>query len=138
MEYVLEFVLICILQFLGIGLGILQKVFELDKKSPDDTLNEVFSMYWATDRIPVFISAFILVLNLVVHLIIVVYAPGVRDVVVTIPLSKLVSFFPDVHINYLVISFVTAFLVGFFGQKLFYKILGKLEKKVEEKLKLDS
>src|SRR5688572_14317139 len=101
MEYVLEFVLICILQFLGIGLGILQKVFELDKKSPDDTLNEVFSMYWATDRIPVFISAFILVLNLVVHLIIVVYAPEVRDVVVTIPLSRLVSFFPDVHINYL-------------------------------------
>lgn len=138
MEYFLEFFLIVTLQLIGIGFGILQKVLELDKKSPNDTLGEVFAMYWAADKITVFISGLIVLLDLVIHLIITVYAPSVRDVIVSIPLNQLVTFLPDIKIPYLVISFVVAFLLGFFGQKLFYKILGKLEKKVEEKLKLDS
>ena len=137
MEHALEFFLIIILQFIGIGFGVLQKVLELDKKSPDDTLNEVFAMYWKSDRITIFISGLIVALDLVVHLIFLVYAPSVRDISLMIPVSNWITFLPNIPINYLVMSFFGAFLLGFFGQKLVYKILGKFEKKVIENLKLD-
>lgn len=138
MVYALEFFLILILQSIGISFGVLQKVLELDKKSPDDSLSDVFSMFWKTDRVTVLISSLVLSLQLVAHLIFLVFAPSVREISVVIPVSNWITFFPDIPINYLVVSFFGAFLLGFFGQKFVYKVLGKFEKKVIEKLNLDA
>lgn len=117
----MEYVLIIILQIIGCGLHVLQKVMELDKKFPDDTLGDVFSMFWKTDRVTLIISFFILCLNLVAHYIIEVYAPQIREIE-----------------NWVLYGFGLALLLGYAGQRLVYKYLGKAEevlnKKVENKL----
>lgn len=118
----MEYVLIIVLELLGIGFHVGQKVLELDKKSPDDSLSEVFGLFWNADRITVFISGLVLTLNVVGHYIVEVYAPK--------------------HITgweyYDLFSFGLALVLGYGGQRLIYKALGRAEqvigKKVDEKL----
>lgn len=137
MEHLLEFFLIIVLQGIGVFFQVMKKVKELDKICPDDALADVFRMFWKEDRVTVFMSVGILALDLVVHLIIVVYAPAVRDTAVPIPASNLFSFLPDFSIPYLIISFVIALFLGYAGQAFMYRLFGKLEKKVTENLNLD-
>jgi ABC-type Fe3+ transport system permease subunit len=117
----MEYALIIILQLLGIGFHVGQKVHELDKKFENDTLQQVFNQFWNSDRVTVFISGLVLLLNLVVHYIIEEYAAGIRSIE-----------------NYDLYSFGVALVLGYAGQRLIYKYLGKAEevlnKKVEEKL----
>ena len=137
MEYVLEFFLIIVLQAIGVSFNIGKKVLELDKKCPDDSVGDVFRMFWKDDRFTVMLSGVIVLFDLVVHLIIAVYAPSVRAAEVSIPMSNVMSFLPDLKVPYLIISFGIALLLGYGGQALMYKLFGKLEKKVTENLKLD-
>jgi hypothetical protein len=117
----MEYALITILELIGIGLHVGQKVHELDGKFENDTLKQVFGQFWNSDRVTVFISGLVLLLNLVVHYIIEVYAPSIRDMK-----------YYDLY------SFGIALVLGYAGQRLIYKYLGKAEevlnKKVEEKL----
>lgn len=107
----MEYLLIVILELLGIGFHAGQKVLELDKKSPDDSLSDVFSLFWESDRITILISGLVLALNVVGHYIMEEYAPA--------------------HITqweyYDLSSFALALLLGYFGQRKIYQLFGKAE-----------
>lgn len=110
-----EYLLIIALELAGISLHVLQKVLELDKKSPDDSLSEVFGLFWKSDRITVFISFVVLFLNVIGHYIIEEYGP-----------EAITN-----HEYYDLTSFAVALILGYAGQRLIYKWLGKAEAKLE-------
>jgi hypothetical protein len=116
----MEYFLIFILQVIGCGLHVAQKVLELDKKFHDDSLETVLKEFLKTDRVTLIISALVLALNIVVHYIVGEY-----------------SDFDEIE-YYDLYSFGLAFVLGYAGQRLIYKYLGKAEealnKKVESKL----
>jgi hypothetical protein len=107
----MEYLLIIILQLIGIGFHVAQKVLTLDKLSPNDSLKEVLALFWKSDRITVFISALVLALNLVAHYIIGEYAPESFTAWEYYDLS----------------SFTLALLLGYFGQRKIYEWFGKAE-----------
>ena len=117
----MEYLIIIALQLIGCGLHVCQKVFELDKKFEDDTLSDVFRTFLRTDRVTLIISFLVLMLNLLAHFIIEVYAPQLRQIE-----------------NWVLYGFALAFILGYAGQRLIYKYLGRAEevlnKKVETKL----
>lgn len=116
----MEYLLIVILQFIGCGLHVAQKVFELDKKFADDSLADVFNEFLKSDRVTLIVSGLVLLLNIVVHYIIDAYTD-----------------FSNIE-YYDLYSFAVAFVLGYAGQRLIYKYLGKAEevlnKKVESRL----
>jgi hypothetical protein len=126
----MEYVFIILLQAIGISLHVLKKVMELDSKFPDDTLADVFTAFWKSDRITIIISGVLLILHLTTHSMVETYWPSVRNTSITIP-------FFDIDVPYVLASLITAFGVGFFGQMLFYRIMGKAEailnKKIDDK-----
>ena len=125
----MEYLLIIILQLLGIGFHVGQKVLILDKLSPDDTLTDVFRLFWRSDRITVFISGLVLIFNIVAHYIVGVYGE---------PLVTYINSFE--YLNYDLCAFALAFSLGYCGQRLVYKWLGRaeifLDKQIEEKIKV--
>lgn len=120
----MDYLLILILQLLGIGFHVGQKVNELDKKFPDDSLQDVFTQFWQSDRITVFISLLVMATNLVVHFIVHEYAPSVRE-------WNMEGFG---IVNYFTISFAIALLLGYFGQRKIYQWFGKAEQALDEKV----
>jgi len=118
----MEYALIFILQLLGIGFHVGEKVLELDKLSPDDSLGDVLKLFWKSDKITLFISGLIIGLNEVGHYIVHVYAP------------KSVTEWQYFDL----VMFALALVLGYAGQRLVYGALGKAvvfaEKKVNDKL----
>lgn len=117
----MDFLLIAVLQLIGIALHGFQKLIELDAKSPDDSTMDVFKIMWRNDRFSFGVSFAVLALNEVTHFIIARY-----------------STFAETMENYYLWSFLVAFVLGYAGQRVIYKYLGKAEefitKKVENKL----
>lgn len=113
----MDYIVITLLQLFGICLSALQKVMKLDEKSPDDTLSDVFSLFWKQDKITVIISALVLGLNLLVHFIVDYY---------NAPVAKME--------NYHIYAFGIALLMGYAGQRLIYKALGKAEGIVNKRI----
>ena len=134
---ILELTLIVILQAIGVCFSVGKKCLALDKLCPHDTLTYVFNMFWREDRITVLLSGVILVFNIVIHVIIAVYVPGLYNTAVPIPASNVLSLLPNFSVPYLIIAFGFALFLGFTGQGFMYKLFGKLEKKVVDNLKLD-
>jgi len=118
----MEYLLIAVLQILGIGFKAWLTILNLDKKFTDDTLEDVMGQFWKSDRITLFISFWIMVSNLVFHFILNEY-----------------SDFPETINYYLLFSFAIAFVLGFGGQAIVYKYLGKAENVLMRKAdKLDN
>ena len=116
----MEHFLIFVIQILGIGFNVWQKVLVLDKLYPDDTLEDVFKLFWKTDRITVFISLWIMVAYGLFYFITLNYAP-----------DSVINF------DYLDLSFFGgALVIGYGGQAIVYKALGKAvdiaNKKIDE------
>lgn len=115
-----EYILITALQIIGCGLHVAQKVLELDKKFDNDSLPEVFNQFLKSDRVTLAMSFLVLCLNLIVHYIIEGYS--------------------DLHLmnNYDLYSFGIALILGYAGQRLIYRWLGKAEdsfnRKIDNKL----
>lgn len=125
MEYaliVLEFILIFILQFIGIRLHVLQKLTALGDKYPDKTKEDIKAIFDKEDWDTLQVSYTVLALTLVAHLIILVYAPWLRE-----------------NTWYHLGSFALSLVIGYAGQRMIYKYLGSAEKfidkTVEDKLK---
>lgn len=118
----MEHALIFFIQLLGVSLHVLQKVFELDKLLPDDTIADVFKMFWKQDKVTVLISAVITVAFGVFYFVTTEYAP------------KSVSGYEYLDLIFFGLSFV----IGYGGQNIVYKFLGKsvefANKKIDEKL----
>ena len=123
----MEYVLILILQIIGCSLHVLQKVKELDKKFPDDTLAEVFDTFLKSDRITLIISGVIALGNLVAHYIVATYYPESVNWIVTVPVVGW-------QVPYIIAGFITALALGYFGQVLFYALFGKAEKVLMNKI----
>lgn len=115
----MEYLIIFILQILGIGLHVAQKVLEIDARDPDDTLAHVCMVFIKENRVSLFISALVLVLNLVAHYIIGTY-----------------SNWPEQVGHYELWSFCFALVLGYAGQRLVYKLLGHAENTINKKIGL--
>lgn len=117
----MEYFLICLLFLLGVGFHVGEKIVEIDKLSPDDSLSDVFKLFWKQDKVTIFISGLILVLIETAYFITESYVPNA--------LTEWWHF---------VILFVAALVLGYGGQRLVYGALGKsvvfAEKKINEKL----
>lgn len=105
----MEHFLIFIIQILGIGFHVGQKVLELDKLYPDDSITDVFKLFWKTDKFTVFISAWITAAYGLFYYITQEYAP-----------DSVTNF------EYLDLCFFGgALVIGYGGQGIIYKALGK-------------
>lgn len=113
----MAYLLIIVLQLIGIGLHVAQKVLKLDNKQPDDTLVDVLTVFWKQDRITIFISGLILVLDVVGHYIVEAYAPA---------LVKSIQY-------YELYSFALALVLGYAGQSIVYKYLGTAQKFLDKR-----
>lgn len=118
----MEYLIITALQILGILLQAMWKIHELDKKFVDDTLQDVINTFLRNDRITLMISGLVLLFNLLAHYILEEYT--------------------DLHTSikyYDLIGFGIAFTLGYAGQRIIYKYLGKAENVLMKKAdKLDN
>jgi hypothetical protein len=116
----MEHFLIFIIQILGIGFNVWGRVKELDKLYIDDTLEDVFKLFWKTDKITVFISLWIMVAYGLAYFITLNYAP-----------ESVTNF---VYLD--LCFFGGALVIGYGGQGIIYKALGKAvdiaNKKIDE------
>jgi len=110
------YLLIIVLQLIGIGLHVMQKITAMDDANPDKARNEIISLFFRKDWDSLAVSMLVLAFNLVAHYIIVVYAPTIAAI----------QYFE-------LYSFALAFVLGYAGQRLIYKYLGKAEKILDEK-----
>jgi hypothetical protein len=116
----MEHFLIFVIQILGIGFRVWLKVLELDKLYTDDTTTDVFKLFWKSDKITVYISLWIMAAYGLFYFITLGYAP-----------ESVTSF------EYLDLSFMGgALVIGYGGQGIIYKALGKAvdiaNKKIDE------
>ncbi len=125
MEYaliVLEFVLIFVLQFIGIRFHVLQKISALGDLHPEKSREEIKCIFDKEDWDTLQVSYTVLALTLVIHLVILVYAPSIRT-------------YTWYHLG----SFGVSLVLGYGGQRMIYKYLGSAEKfmdrNIESKLK---
>lgn len=119
----MEYALIFILQLFGIGFHAGQKVLELDKLVPDDSLWDVGRLFWKEDKITLIISIFlILPLSLVLYYILLEYGPD--------SISEY-EYFDLIYFGF-------ALVLGYAGQRIIYGALGKAvtfaEKKISDKI----
>lgn len=113
----MEYFLVVILQLLGIGFHVGQKVLEIDSRSPNDTLEEVFSIFLREDKITLLISGLVLCLNVV-------------GIVITEYYTDLEETYKYFHLT----SFAVALVMGYAGQRVIYKYLGKAEDIINKKV----
>lgn len=125
----MEYIFILILQTLGIGFNVAQKIRELDGKFPEKSIAEIRNLYLDNEWASLGTSALVLIVHLVTHAIVDIYFAEFREFNIPIP------FIEGHYIPYLAASFALAFILGYCGQAVFYKWLGKskdyLTKKAE-------
>ena len=117
----MEYLLIFILEVLGIGLHVMQKVNALDKKFPEVDVKEIWKIFFNEDWTTLIISGLVMCFNIVAQFIFNYYeAPFIEN---------------D---YYIFISFAVAFVLGYAGQRMIYNYLGSAEnfinKKVSDKI----
>lgn len=113
----MEYALIFILQLLGIGLSILQKITGLGDKFPNFDRKQIISTFFNEDWDTLIGSALVLILDLTVHFICNYYQA---------PFTS--------HPYYIFISFGLALLLGYAGQRIIYRVLGTSEKALNKKI----
>ncbi len=107
----MEYLLIFVISFLGIGFHVFGKVIILDKLYPDDTMFDVFKLFWKADRFTVFVSLWIVIAYALSYYLAMEYAP-VESFVYTSEYFDL-------------LYFLGALVLGYAGQQIVYKALGK-------------
>src|SRR5687768_10624743 len=71
----MEYLLILILQLLGIGFHVMQKIVSLGDKFPTENRTGIFGIFMKEDWDTLVVSGLVLCLNLVVHFILSEYKP---------------------------------------------------------------
>ena len=112
----MEYLLVIILQLLGIGFHVGQKILAIDARYPDDSLSDVFKIFMKEDKITLFISGLVLILN-----------------VVGIYITEYYTDFEEKFEYFHLTSFGVALVMGYAGQRLIYKYLGKAEEVLNKK-----
>jgi hypothetical protein len=124
----MEYVMILILQLIGIGFHVAQKVNALDKQHPEKTIKEIYGLFFENEWSSLSISALVLVADLMFHFIVGFYFPQLKERSFHIP-------YLEVTLPFLATSFMAAFVLGYAGQRLAYKYLGKAEQYLSDKAK---
>ena len=122
----MEYIIIFTLQLLGIAFHVVQKVNTLDKQYPEKSIKEIYSLFFENEWSSLSVSALVLFADLFFHFIIDSYFPAVREMAITVPVINLTM-------PYLAVSFIVAFVLGYGGQRLAYKYLGKAEQYLSDK-----
>jgi TRAP-type uncharacterized transport system fused permease subunit len=107
----MEYILITILQILGVGFHAAQKVAIIRTRKPEKKFKEIIQIFWHEDWNTFFVSGLVVVLNLVAHFIV-------------------LNYFPETiteHEWYYPVSFGIALVLGYAGQRMIYKYLGTAE-----------
>lgn len=114
---IIEYVLILILQALGIYFNVMENVVKLGDKYPAETPKSIFRIFWHEDWDTLATSAGIILLNLVGHYIV----------------------FEKLHMTLLpewywqLAPYFLSLLGGYAGQRLIYKVFGTAEKCLEKR-----
>jgi hypothetical protein len=120
----MDYVLIIILQVLGILFHVMQSVVSLGDKFPAETPRSIFGIFWKEDWDTIAVSFLVLLLNVVVHYILYDY---------------LKLQFGNGEWYYKAGPFIIALVLGYAGQRLIYKWFGTaetfLDKQVTDKFK---
>ena len=125
----MEYFLIFVLQLFGIGFHIVQTVRKLDSEHPDKKISEIFTLFFNNEWVTLFGSSLVVFLHLTTHYIVDTYAPELRETKINIFVAQ---------VPYIIGSFVMAFCLGYFGQRIIYKFFGKAETYLGNKVdKLD-
>lgn len=118
----MEYLLIFILQLLGIGFHVMQKIISIGSEFPEKSRSQVFSAFLYEDWDTLLVSWLVLITHLVAHYVVLNYTA----------LSTSLE-------QYSFWSFGLALLLGYAGQRLIYKYLGSAEdflnKKINDKTK---
>lgn len=129
----MEYFLIIVLQLLGIGFHVMQKIITLGDKNPGKTRREILQIFGAEDWDTLIVSALVLFTDLTFHLAINYYTPALMNTSFAFP------WLGGFTISYLLVSFILAFFLGYAGQRIAYKYLGSAEKFLNKKAeKLES
>ena len=122
------YLFIFLFQFIGIGFQVAQKVREIDKRIPGDTFDEVLSIFLRENRVSLFLSALIIIMDEAIHLALAMYTT-IPDRPVDLILFSLP--FP-------IAAILFSLFLGYAGQWFMYFLFGKaqavIEKKLEDKL----
>lgn len=105
----MEHIIIFFIQIIGVLLKVLGQLLELDKESPNDSFGEVCKMYWNRSRISLLISVVITFGYGLLYFVADYYAPE----------SITASDYFDLAF------FGGALVIGYGGQGIVYKALGK-------------
>ena len=118
----MEYLIVFIMQLLGIGFHVGQKIVSLGNTYPEKGRVEVVRVFFREDWDTLFISTLVLLLNEMIHVIINGYANYITQ-----------------YTNFYLYSFGAALLLGYAGQRLVYKFFGSAEKflgdQIDNKLK---
>jgi len=124
----MEFVFIFLLQVIGFFFKVNGDIKRLDKKYPELSYREIKDLYYEEEWSSFGGSILLLILQLTIHLAILIWFPALRESSFTIPIINWV-------VPFVVSSFVLAFVTGYLGQWAMYKLLGKVETIIDDKLK---
>lgn len=113
-----HYLLIVLLQFIGFGAKGLQSLTAINKRTPNSVhLKDIFQTFLREDSITILYSVLVLIANLTGHYIISQYTD-----------------WPETVAHYDLGSFVLALVLGYAGQHIFYKALGKAEKVITDRI----
>ena len=118
----MEYVIIIILQLLGISFNAMQMIMAFGNKFPNETRKGIIQIFFKEDWDTLIVSGLVLALNLTAQFIFDYYE---------IPFTK--------NENYILYAFGTAFVLGYAGQRMIYKYMGTAEKFLDKQVmdKLD-
>lgn len=103
----MEYLLIIILQILGVGFHVAQKASEIEKRSLTDTFPQVLSAFLTENRVSLFISALVLITSVVTYYVLIHYTS----------LPQTIPYF-------FLYCFGGAVVLGYAGQRIIYSFLG--------------
>lgn len=104
----MDYFIIFILQIIGILFHVFEKVRIIDAQNREKGTREVFLIFFEYEWVTLSISILVLALNVITHYIIDTYANDLTTVR-----------------YYHIYVFVLAFILGYAGQRIVYKYLGK-------------
>lgn len=122
-----EYLFLIFFQILGIGFHVAQKIFTLDKESPEKSMKEIRDLFFENEWSSLLISGLVLLFDFSFHVVVHIWYPSFRENNITVP-------FLDITLPYVITSFIIALVLGYAGQRLAYKYLGKAEQYLSKKV----
>lgn len=125
---VTEYFFILFAQVLGVLLHAGQKIIQLDQAHPEKTMKEIRILFFENEQASLYVSGVIILAHLFLHGVMAFYMPGSEENVIEIP-------FTDIMVPWGLAGVLLGIVIGYAGQRLVYKYLGKAEQYLSDKTK---